>query len=131
MEILIKRIYESPAKSDGFRVLVDRLWPRSISKEKAQLDLWLPDLGPSATLRQWFNHDPARWEEFRRRYYAELNAKQELVTELKGRAKQGTVTLLYSAKDEQHNQAVVLRSGFCPDFTDTSLKAHNGPGGVS
>lgn len=110
MKILIKRIYESPAKSDGFRVLVDRLWPRGISKEKAKLDLWLPDLGPSTTLRQWFNHDPARWEEFRRRYYAELNTKQELVTELKGQAKRGTVTLLYSAKDEEHNQAVALRS---------------------
>lgn len=110
MKILIKRIYEPAAKSDGFRVLVDRLWPRGMSKETATIDLWLPDIGPSTTLRRWFNHDPARWEEFRRRYHAELNAKQELVTELNGQAKQGTVTLLYSAKDEQHNQAVALRS---------------------
>ena len=110
MKILVKRIYESAAKSDGVRVLVDRLWPRGMSKENAKLDLWLPDLGPSTTLRQWFNHDPARWEAFRRRYHAELNAKQELVAELKGRAKKGTVTLLYSAKDEERNQAVVLRS---------------------
>jgi len=110
MKILVKRVYEPAAKSDGFRVLVDRLWPRGMSKENATLDLWLPDLGPSTTLRQWFNHDPARWEEFRRRYHAELEHKNELVTELKGRAKKDTVTLLYSAKDEEHNQAVALRS---------------------
>lgn len=108
--ILIKRIYEPSAKSDGFRVLVDRLWPRGISKEAAKLDLWLPDLGPSTALRQWFNHDPARWKEFLRRYHAELQNKNELVAELKGQAKKGTVTLLYSAKDEQHNQAVSLQS---------------------
>jgi uncharacterized protein YeaO (DUF488 family) len=109
-KILIKRIYESAAKSDGYRVLVDRLWPRGMSKESARLDLWLPDIGPSTKLRQWFNHDSARWEEFCRRYQAELKDKNELVAELKGRAKKGTVTLLYSAKDEAHNQAVALRS---------------------
>lgn len=110
MKVLVKRIYEPAAKSDGFRVLVDRLWPRGMSKENAKLDLWLPDLGPSTKLRQWFNHDPARWDEFQRRYHAELKDQKELVAELKGRAKQGTVTLLYSAKDEEHNQAVALRS---------------------
>jgi len=110
MKILVKRIYEPAAKSDGFRVLVDRLWPRGISKSDAKLDFWLPDIGPSTKLRQWFNHDPARWEEFQRRYHAELDDKHELVAELKGRAKKGTMTLLYSAKDEQHNQAVALRS---------------------
>ena len=110
MKILVKRIYESAAKSDGVRVLVDRLWPRGISKESAKLDLWLPDLGPSTKLRQWFNHDPDRWDEFQRRYHAELKDKTELVGEVKGRAKKGTVTLLYSAKDEAHNQAVALRS---------------------
>lgn len=110
MKILVKRIYEPAAKSDGFRVLVDRLWPRGMSKENAKLDLWLPDLGPSTALRQWFNHDPARWEKFLCRYQAELKDKEELVAELKGRAKKGTVTLLYSAKDEEHNQAVALRS---------------------
>lgn len=109
MTILIKRIYEPAAKSDGFRVLVDRLWPRGIAKESAKLDLWLPDLGPSTELRKWFNHDPAKWDEFRRRYHAELKEKKELVAELKGRAKEGTVTLLYSAKDEAHNQAVALK----------------------
>jgi uncharacterized protein YeaO (DUF488 family) len=110
MKILVKRIYEIPAKSDGFRVLVDRLWPRGIAKESAQIDLWLPDIGPSTKLRQWFNHDPARWEEFCLRYLAELQTKEKLVAELKGRAKRGTVTLFYSAKNEQHNQAVALRS---------------------
>lgn len=109
MKVLVKRIYEPAAKSDGFRVLVDRLWPRGISKDNAKLDLWLPDLGPTTALRQWFNHDPVRWEEFQRRYHAELKEKKELVAELKGRAKKGTVTLLYSAKDDEHNQAVALR----------------------
>ena len=110
MKVLVKRIYEPVAKSDGVRVLVDRLWPRGISKETAKLDLWLPAIGPSTKLRQWFNHDPARWTEFQRRYHAELKDQKELVAELKKRAKKETVTLLYSAKDERHNQAVVLRS---------------------
>ena len=110
MKILVKRIYEPAAKSDGFRVLVDRLWPREISKETAKHDLWLPDIGPSTALRQWFSHDPARWTEFCHRYHAELKDKKGLVVELMGRAKKGTVTLLYSAKDEAHNQAVALRS---------------------
>ena len=110
MKILVKRIYEPAAKSDGFRVLVDRLWPRGISKENAKLDLWLPDLGPSTELRQWFNHDPAKWAEFRRRYYAELKAKTALLASITEQAKTRPVTLLYSAKDEQHNQAVALQS---------------------
>lgn|SRR5512139_3052890 len=109
MKILIKRIYEPATRSDGFRVLVDRLWPRGISKESAKLDLWLPEIGPSTALRQWFNHDPERWKEFRRRYHVELRTKHKLVAELKVHAKKGTVTLLYSAKDKQHNQAVALQ----------------------
>lgn len=109
-KILVKRIYEPAAKSDGFRVLVDRLWPRGITKADAKLDLWLRDIGPSTALRKWFNHDPARWKEFCRRYHAELNDQKELVVKLKGQAKKRTVTLLYSAKDDQHNQAVALRS---------------------
>jgi len=107
--IAVKRVYEPAAKTDGFRVLVDRLWPRGISKENAKLDLWLPDIGPSTKLRQWFNHDPERWGEFQRRYHGELKEKKELVGELKGRAKKGKLTLLYSAKDEAHNQAVALQ----------------------
>jgi uncharacterized protein YeaO (DUF488 family) len=108
-KILIKRIYEPAAKSDGFRVLVDRLWPRGITKADAKLDVWIRDIGPSTTLRQWFNHDPARWEEFQRRYHVELTEKRALLAAIKEQAKLGPVTLLYSAKDEQHNQAVALR----------------------
>ena len=110
MKVLVKRIYEPAGKSDGVRVLVDRLWPRGMSKENAKLDLWLPDIGPSTALRKWFSHDSTRWTEFCHRYHAELKDKKELVAELKGRAKKGTVTLLYSAKDDEHNQAVALRS---------------------
>lgn len=108
--LLIKRIYEPVAKSDGFRVLVDRLWPRGISKEAAKLDLWLPDIGPSTALRKWFNHDPARWTEFQHRYHVELKEKTALLTTIQEQAKIRPVTLLYSAKDEQHNQAVALQS---------------------
>lgn len=110
MRILVKRVYEPVAKSDGFCVLVDRLWTRGLSKKEAHIDLWLRDIGPSTALRKWFNHDPARWVEFQRRYHAELKKRTGLVAELKIRAKKGTVTLLYSAKDEQHNQAVALRN---------------------
>lgn len=109
MKILVKRIYEPAAKSDGFRVLVDRLWPRGMAKENAKLDLWLPDLGPSTELRKWFNHDPVKWDEFRRRYHAELKAKTALLVTITEQAKTRPVTLLYSAKDEQHNQAVAVR----------------------
>ena len=109
-KILIKRIYEPVAKSDGFRVLVDRLWPRGLSKEDAHIDLWLRDIGPSTALRQWFNHDPARWTEFQRRYHVELKKKTTLLATITERAKTRPLTLLYSAKDEQHNQAIALRS---------------------
>jgi len=110
MRILIKRVYESPAKSDGFRVLVDRLWPRGLSKKDAHIDLWLREIGPSTALRQSFNHDPVRWTEFRRRYHAELKKKTALLATITEQAKTRPVTLIYSAKDEQHNQAVALRS---------------------
>jgi uncharacterized protein YeaO (DUF488 family) len=111
MKMMIKRIYEPAAKSDGFRVLVDRLWPRGISKADAKLDVWLRDIGPSTALRKWFNHDPTRWLEFQRRYFAELKGKRALLAILKEQATiSRSVTLLYSAKDEQHNQAVALRS---------------------
>jgi uncharacterized protein YeaO (DUF488 family) len=108
-KILVKRVYEPAGESDGFRVLVDRLWPRGVSKAEAKLDLWLKDLGPSTTLRTWFNHEPARWEEFQRRYRAELKAKGALLSVITEQAKASPVTLLYSAKEEQHNQAVALR----------------------
>lgn len=110
MWIQVKRVYEPTAKSDGYRVLVDRLWPRGISKEAAKLDLWLLDLGPSTALRKWFGHDPARWEEFQRRYHAELKEKKALLATITEQAKARPVTLLYSAKDAQHNQAVALQN---------------------
>ena len=109
-KILVKRVYESAAESDGFRVLVDRLWPRGVSKAEAKLDLWLRDISPSTALRTWFNHEPARWEEFQRRYRAELKAKGALFSVITEQAKASPVTLLYSAKDEQHNQAVALKN---------------------
>lgn len=106
----VKRIYEPTGKGDGFRVLVDRLWPRGVSKERAQADLWLKEIGPSDALRKWFGHDPKRWKEFAAKYRKELIAKKDLVQELKKlEAEHGTVTLLYSAHDEEHNQAVALR----------------------
>ena len=110
MKVLVKRIYAPAAKSDGFRVLVDRLWPRGIAKSDAKLDLWLPNIGPSTALRQWFKHDPAKWEVFQFRYHAELKGKTTLFASIEEQAKTRTVTLLYSAKDEQHNQAVALQS---------------------
>jgi uncharacterized protein YeaO (DUF488 family) len=107
--IKTKRIYEPLTKEDGFRILVDRLWPRGISKDRARIDLWLREIGPSDDVRKWFAHDPGRWEEFKRKYEAELRAKEELVSRIKQAEKEhGTVTLLYSAKDATHNQAVAL-----------------------
>jgi len=106
----IKRVYEPTEKSDGFRVLVDRLWPRGVSKERAHLDLWLKEIGPSDALRKWFGHDPKRWKEFAAKYRKELSGKRELVQQLKKlESEHGTVTLLFSAHDEEHNQAVALR----------------------
>jgi uncharacterized protein YeaO (DUF488 family) len=110
MKVQIKRVYEPAAKSDGFRVLVDRLWPRGLSKQDAHVDLWLREVGPSTALRKWFNHDPDRWVEFQRRYHAELKEKTALLATIREQSKTHPVTLLYSAKDEQHNQAVALRS---------------------
>ncbi len=109
MDIHVKRVYESPALDDGFRVLVDQLWPRGLKKEAAALDAWRKDVAPSDTLRRWFGHDPARWEEFRRRYVAELEANPEGVRWLLEHARVGRLTLCYSARDPMHNQAVVLR----------------------
>lgn len=106
---MIKRVYEEPEKTDGFRILVDRVWPRGMTKEKAHVDLWLKDAGPSTALRKWFAHDPKKWDEFKKRYLKELKDKKEIIGQIKENAKNGTVTLVYSAKDEEHNQAVVLK----------------------
>ena len=107
-EIAIKRVYEAPEPTDGTRVLIDRIWPRGLTKEKAALDLWLKDVAPSTDLRKWFGHDPARWDAFRRRYRDELDAMPDAVARLRDLAKQGKLTLLYGAHDEAHNNAVVL-----------------------
>ncbi|MBO1040356.1 DUF488 domain-containing protein [Brucella pituitosa] len=107
--ISIKRIYEVPQSEDGFRVLVDRIWPRGMTKEKAALDLWAKDIAPSSALRKWFNHDISKWSEFENRYRGELVSNEAAILELMQKAAQRHVTLLYGARDEQHNQAVVLR----------------------
>jgi uncharacterized protein YeaO (DUF488 family) len=108
MDVRLKRAYDPPAATDGYRVLIDRLWPRGISRERAKLDGWEKELAPSTELRQWFGHDPARFEEFRRRYIDELRRQRALLSTLRRRARDGTVTLVYSAHDEEHNDAVVL-----------------------
>ena len=107
-KVVIKRVYEPHEKGDGSRVLVDRVWPRGIAKKKLSDALWLKDVAPSTELRKWFGHDPERWREFRTRYRAELKKNPEPVAKLRAIAKRGHVTLLYAAKDEEHNQAVVL-----------------------
>lgn len=110
MMIKIKRAYQPPEKEDGFRILVDRLWSRGVSKDKAKLDLWLKEVAPSNELRKWFGHDPEKWSEFQKRYSAELKDKKSFLSKIKDLEKEkGTVTLIYSAKDEEHNDAVVLR----------------------
>ena len=108
--IKTKRIYESPAKEDGFRILVDRLWPRGMQKEKAKIDLWLKDIAPSDDLRKWFAHDPQKWEEFKKKYAKEIAKKEGLLNEIRQIEKEkGTVTLLYSARETEHNNAVALK----------------------
>ena len=109
--VKLKRIYAAPDSTDGYRVLVDRLWPRGVSKEKAHIELWMKEIGPSDRLRKWFAHDPKRWVEFQKRYREELRTKTGLIDELrKLERKHRTVTLTYGARDEEHNQAVVLSS---------------------
>jgi uncharacterized protein YeaO (DUF488 family) len=108
MDVRLKRAYEPPAASDGYRVLVDRLWPRGVSREQARFDEWARELAPSSQLRRWFAHDPERFAEFKRRYAEELAAQEEKLRELRGRARQGTLTLVYGARDTEHNDAVVL-----------------------
>ncbi len=109
--IQLKRVYDPPGESDGFRVLVDRLWPRGLSKQRTRLNAWKRELAPSEALRRWFNHDPSRWEEFRESYLEELHSpeSQRGLAELAQRAQKGTVTLLYAAQDRAHNNAVVLK----------------------
>lgn len=119
--IKIKRVYEEPEKSDGFRILIDRLWPRGESKEKARIDLWLKDIAPSDELRKWFEHDPGKWEEFKKRFFDELKDKKELLDEIIVRARRGAVTLLYGAKEERYNNAVALK-----EYLEKAMKSRGG-----
>jgi uncharacterized protein YeaO (DUF488 family) len=107
--IKLKRAYDRPTARDGTRVLIDRLWPRGVTKVDAAIDQWIKDLAPSTALRKWFGHDPARWQEFRRRYAAEVYEHPEMLNRLRTMARRGTITLVFSAHDELHNDAVVLR----------------------
>lgn len=108
MNVMLKRAYEPPARHDGQRILVDRLWPRGLAKVKARIDLWLKEVAPSTELRQWFKHDPEKWTEFKKRYRAELKDNPAW-PELQALARQGDLTLVYAAKDQLHNEAVVLK----------------------
>lgn len=108
--VRLKRAYEPAAAGDGARVLVDRLWPRGVRKEDAALHSWAKDLAPSDALRRWFGHDPSRWDEFRRRYRSELAERRDAVAVIRSLARQGTLTLVYGARDTEHNEAIVLRN---------------------
>lgn len=107
--VKIKRVYEEPDPADGRRILVDRLWPRGRSKEQAHVDWWLKEIAPSDELRRWFGHEPAKWQEFKARYREELLAKRPLLEEMRNLAAKETITLLYAARDREHNNAELLR----------------------
>ncbi|CUW44919.1 hypothetical protein B3286c2_0033 [Brucella vulpis] len=109
-EVSLKRIYEEPSPQDGYRVLVDRVWPRGMTKEKARIDVWAKDIAPSTELRKWFGHDPAKWGYFQKKYREELESKLPALKDLLAGAGDRNITLLYGAKDEEHNQAVVLHN---------------------
>jgi uncharacterized protein YeaO (DUF488 family) len=117
--IKTKRIYDEPDKKDGFRILVDRLWPRGLSKDRARIDHWLKEVAPSDALRKWFGHDRTKWDEFKRRYFEELKDQEEAVNTIASKASDEPVTLLYGAKDEEYNNAVALRE-FVEQRMDTS-----------
>jgi uncharacterized protein YeaO (DUF488 family) len=112
MSVKLKRAYEPAESTDGFRILVDRLWPRGVSKKSARIDLWLKEIAPSTQLRKWFGHDPSKWGEFRKRYFRELEENSEVVAQLLEHVGHGTVTLVYGAKDQDHNDAVAIREYF-------------------
>ncbi len=123
VEIWLKRAYEKPALDDGLRVLVERLWPRGLSKEHAAIGLWIKDVAPSPELRKWFHHDPARWNEFQRRYRAELRKNEQAVEELRQRCGAGRVTFVYASRDEQHNGAIVLKAFLEHDLSGPKVGA--------
>jgi len=109
MKLLLKRAYDPPAHSDGERILIDRIWPRGVSKEKASIDLWLKEIAPSTELRRWYGHKPERWQEFQKRYYSELEQRPEVVAQLRKELRKGPVTLVFGAKDVEHSNAEALR----------------------
>lgn len=117
MKIKIKRAYENPSDNDGYRILVDRLWPRGISKGKAKIEFWPKELAPSTELRQWYGHDPEKWAEFKSRYFAELDSKPELVRELLDYVRKGTATFVYSSKEQRLSNAVALK-----EYVETSTR---------
>lgn len=109
MTVTLKRVYEEPSESDGTRILVDRLWPRGLTKEKAKVDVWLKDIAPTTELRKWFNHEPSKWTEFKKRYQSEMINNTEVLSVLKKHLSNGKATIVYGAKDEEHNDAVVIK----------------------
>ncbi len=115
--INIKRVYDQPSQSDGKRILIDRLWPRGLKKEDAHIDEWLKEIAPSKELRKWFNHDPNKWGEFRKRFFTELLRKENMVTGIVDLARKGTVTLLFGSKEERFNNAVALK-----EYIDARMK---------
>ena len=120
MNVKIKRVYEAQSEQDGQRILVDRLWPRGLTKERAGIDLWLKDIGPSTELRKWFGHEPGRWKEFEKRYRDELKKQPASLSILKREAERGPLTLLFGARDEEHNEAVIL----CSILKDSVSDSH-------
>jgi uncharacterized protein YeaO (DUF488 family) len=121
--VKLKRAYERPATDDGVRILIDRLWPRGVSKADAAIDQWAKDIAPTTALRKWFGHDPTRWREFRRRYAGELRQHPEQLARLRALAKQGPITLVFSARDERHNDAVALRAVLLGTMTKLGTKS--------
>jgi uncharacterized protein YeaO (DUF488 family) len=108
-QIRLRRAYDAPSRSDGYRVLVDRVWPRGVSRAELRLDDWLKEVAPSTELRKWFDHDPARWTAFKDRYFLELDQQPEVLERLQAKCREGTVTLVFGAKDTRHNNAVALK----------------------
>jgi len=116
MPILLKRVYEKPAADDGKRILVERLWPRGLNKEKAKIDEWPKDIGPSSELRKWYSHDPAKWAEFKKRYWTELKNKKDIVAKLAKESTENRVTFLFGSKEEKLNSAAALK-----EYVETQL----------
>ena len=121
MDVRVKRAYEPPAKSDGVRILVDHLWPRGVRKDVAEIEEWMRDLSPSTALRTWFQHDPEKWQEFKKRYFEELKGKPEKVARLAERANGGAVTLVYATKETRYNNAIALK-----EYLEKSTKGRPG-----